>query len=326
MIETFGQDRHGADIHRIRLTGHGLNASILSYGAILQDLRFVDDGQSLVLGHDTAAEYLVDRNFLGAIVGRVANRIADGAVSINDTGYQLDQNEPGGHHLHGGADGTSQRNWHVLDHTPTAVTLRDVLPDGHMGYPGTLTVDAQFALLPRQTLGIEITATCDAPSLCNFAHHSYFNLGPRPTLAGHRLVVMADSYLPVDAQGIPTGEVRPVGGSIFDFRQGRVLDTATVYDHNLCLSNERRALRPVAQLFSPDSRTSLSLSTTEPGLQVYSGQHIAPNGPRQYGPGAGLALEPQGWPDAVNNDGFPSTLITPQTPYRQVSRFAFSRG
>lgn len=328
MIELWGQDRAGSEVQRITIERDGLSARVLSYGAILQDLRLAGNHQSLVLGYDDLSSYLEDDNYFGAIVGRVANRIAKGTAVIKGTHYALDQNIEGGHQLHGGRDGTASRTWNVIEHSSTHVTLRDTLPDGHMGYPGNLTVTARYEMLADQLLSLDIEAVSDAPTLCNFAHHSYFNLGGGDTIDGHSLQVFANRYVVVDDEGIPTGEVKDVSKTEFDFRIEKYMNDQSRYDHNLCLSDQRQLLRQVARLCAPDNQIELSISTTEAGLQIYTGHGItgAERGTsgKVSGTLAGVALEPQAWPDAVNQEGFPCTVLLPKQTYRQKSLFQFT--
>jgi aldose 1-epimerase len=328
VIETWGQDHAGSDVHRITLERDGLSATILSYGAILQDIRIVGHNRSLVLGYQELSSYLGDDNYFGAIVGRVANRIANGTAVINGSRYVLDRNTEVGHQLHGGRDGTFRRTWDVVEHSSTHVTLQDTLPDGHMGYPGNLTVTARYEILPDQVFSLEIEAVSDAPTLCNFAHHSYFNLGNSATIDGHQLQAFANRYVAVDGEGVPTGEVTDVSKTDFDFRIRKQLNDKSRYDHNLCLSDQRQLLRQVARLCAPDDKITLSISTTEAGLQVYTGHGISGMGRGTdglvFGSLAGIALEPQAWPDAVNHEGFPCTLLMPEQTYRQRTQFQFT--
>ncbi len=329
MNENWGNDSLGREVKKITIARDGLSASILNYGAILQDLRLFGHNGSLVLGYQDLSSYLADSNYFGAIVGRVANRITDARAMIDGTRFLLDQNVEGGHQLHGGHNGSANRTWNICDFSPTHVTLEDTLPDGHMGYPGNLSVIARYEILPDQQLSVEIKATSDAPTLCNFAHHSYFNLGSADTIEGHKFQAYANRYVVVDGAGIPTGEVKDVAQTDFDFRIEKILTEHSCYDHNLCLSDHRQLLRQVARLSAPDNKVELSISTTEPGLQVYTGQGIngtglGPNG-QVFQPLAGIALEPQAWPDAANHKAFPSTLLLPEQGYHQQSVFQFSK-
>lgn len=327
-MEVVGHDLNGAPVHRILLRREGMSAAILSYGAILQDLRIAGHERSLVLGYSDLEPYLTDQNYFGATVGRVANRIRDGLVMVDGVRHQLDRNLPDGHHLHGGSEGTARRSWRVVEHSQTHVVLEDILPDKHMGYPGNLTVQVHFSLLEEQTLSIEISAQSDALTLCNFAHHSYFNLGHAQTITGHILEVDADKYLVVSERGIPTGEMRSVTDSAFDFRNGRQLKEGERYDHNMCLAGQRRALQKVGRLRCPKGKTHLEIATTEAGLQIYTGHGIATAqdymDQAPHGPFSGIALEPQGWPDAPNHRNFPSVILSVGETYHQRSTFQFS--
>jgi aldose 1-epimerase len=326
-MEVVGQDLNGAPVHRIALRRGGTSAKILSYGAVLQDFRIAGGQHSLVLGYPELAPYFTDENYFGATVGRVVNRIRDGLAVVDGVRYQLDQNLPEGHHLHGGSEGTARRCWRVVEHSQTNVILEVVLPDGHMGYPGTLVVQVCFSLLAENTLSIEITADSTATTLCNFAHHSYFNLGHERTITGHLLEVSADRYLVIDGNGVPTGEVRNVTDTEFDFRDGRRLIEGERYDHNLCLAQNPRALQKVARLSCPDGRTHMEIATTEVGLQTYTGHGIKTGqvgaDQKGHGPFSGIALEPQGWVDAPNQPDFPSVILPIGQKYHQKTIFQF---
>lgn len=329
MPQSFGQTQNGATVQRHVIAAEGLSASLISYGARLQDLRLKGCDFPLVLGYSGLAAYLDDQNYFGAIVGRTANRTHLGRALIDGKPVQLDVNEPP-NHLHGGGNGSAFRVWDLVDHGPTHVTFRDVLPDDHMGYPGALRVDVTYRICAATTLEIEITATCDAATLCNFAPHSYFNLSDQATIDGHRLAVHASDFTPTDAFGIPTGKVARVAATAQDFREARALETADRLDVNYCLSPQKRKAELVAELVSPDGKISMQVETTEPGLQVYTGDGI--NGGavvglsgKPYAARAGIALETQVWPDAINHNDFPSAVLRPGETYRHISRFRFVR-
>lgn len=294
----------------------------------MQDLRLAGHAGPLVLGYPELTPYLENTDYFGATVGRYANRIREGAAVIDGRRYLLDRNTPQGHHLHGGAAGTAAKNWRVSETSATHVSFKTLLAEGHMGFPGALEVQVTYRLLPAQTMEVEITAQTDAPTLCSFAHHSYFNLGNTPTIEGHRLRIEADAYLPVDTDTLPTGEVADVAGTALDFRAGAHLGENDRFDHNLCLAPARRGLTRVAQL--EGAAVTLTLATTEPGLQVYTADGIAAGGAvgldgAAYGPRAGIALEPQLWPNAPNHPQFPSAMLRPGETYRQVSRYRYSK-
>lgn len=327
MTTVFGRLPGGEPVEAVEITAHGLRARFLTWGATLQDLRLEGVPHGLVLGFPDLGSYLAYPDlYFGAMVGRFANRIGDGRATLGGTHVQLDRNFLGRHLLHGGREGTSRRNWRIAARSDAAVTFADTLPDGHMGFPGCLTVRTTFEIRPGPALSIEVLAETDAETLFSFAHHAYFNLGGGPTIAGHSLRIAADHYLPVSDELIPTGEVAAVTGTPFDFRDPVTLDAgrlAVGYDHNFCLSEERGPVRPVADLVAPDGRVTMTIRTTEPGLQVYDGAAIAA-GP--FGAHAGLALEPQVWPDAPNHRHFPSALLRPGETYRQHTVLAFTAG
>lgn len=317
----------GTDIYHLPLRCDGLAADILSFGAVVQDLRLDGVAGSLVLGYPDPADYLRNPNYFGATVGRYANRICQGRAVIHGTPVHLDQNTEQGHLLHGGHQGTSHLNWQVVaqsqSQSQASATLAITLPDGHMGFPGELRARVTYRILPAQQLEIEITATTDRPTLCSFAHHGYFNFGPHGSIADHRLTVQADHYLPTDQSGIPLGHRAAVDGSLFDLRAPRVLDDV-VLDHTYCLPQPDPGVKPVARLAG--NGLVMELSTDAPGLQVYTGDGIAPlHDPPEVGPRAGIALEPQIWPDAPNHKGFPNPVLLPTQTYRQRTRLRFKR-
>lgn len=323
------QHGDGTSIRQVRLRRDGLSVCLLSLGAILQDLRVEPHAHSMVLGYCDVTQYRTNPYYFGATVGRFANRLHHGRAADFGVAFQADINTPFGHHLHGGHDGTSLRNWRVSEISEHHVDFTTTLPDGHMGFPGALKVTTQYRLLQGRVLQIQITAQTDAPTLCSFAHHSYFNLTGQPDISGHSLCVDADQYLPVDKSGIPSGAIADVFATDFDFRSARAVSPAQPVDHNLCLSPQRRPLQKVARLSVPRQNISMDIATTEAGLQVYTGHGIAAGGAtgtngEAYLPCAGIALEPQLWPDAPNHAGFPSALLSPGETYQQVSQFRFN--
>lgn len=331
-MTVFGTLPGGAPVTRHQIAGHGLRLSTISWGASVQDLRLDGVAHPLVLGFPTLAPYLTaEGRYFGAIVGRVANRIAGGTARLGGRDLSLDRNEAGRTTLHGGAGGTGQRNWRLVEASTDRITYADTLPDGHMGFPGTLQVQVSYQLRPGPALEILIEAQSDQPTLCNFAQHSYFNLDGRDSIADHRLTSAATHYLPVDADLIPLGAPAPVAGTALDFRQpqplGQRLDGPLI-DHNLCLHPQRlTAPQPAATLEAGGLR--MTIATTEPGLQVYAGDHLRPAstgiGGRPYGRHAGIALEPQCWPDAPHHADYPSVLLDPGQIYQQSTILGFSR-
>ncbi|MDS9466724.1 aldose epimerase family protein [Paracoccus sp. MBLB3053] len=330
MRENFGTLPDGQLVERLTISGHGLMASVITLGASLQDLRLAGIGHPLVLGYPTLSPYLSEGRFFGAIVGRCANRISSGVAEIEGRTYVLDRNERDRTTLHGGADGTGRRNWKVVEQGTDFVILADELPDGHMGFPGRLEVRVIYRILPELSLQITIEAKSDATTLCNFAQHSYFNLDGQKDLSDHILCVPANTYLPVDGDLIPLGSPAPVEGSHLDFREPVRLGNrlgGELVDHNLCVSLARTDTpKPVATLTAGE--LSMRILSTEPGLQVYTADHLQPGsqgiGGFPYGKHAGVALESQVWPDAIHHPDYPSAILPAGQSYRQITILSFA--
>jgi aldose 1-epimerase len=336
-ISNFG-DIDGVPVQEIRLrTESGAEASILSFGATLRDLLVPLAGGSrrrVILGYETLEGYRSGASYLGATVGRVANRIAGGKISIGGKAYQLSLNENGRTHLHGGSRGFSQRPWEVADHGADHVTLRRVSPDGEEGYPGQVEVFCRYRLLAPATLRMEFTATADASTLVNIVNHAYFTMAEDRTVWDHRMRIAADFYTPVDEAMIPTGEIRAVADTPFDFRRLRPIGTTGGtapfdYDVNFVLrapASDADALT-AARVISPGHDLQLDVVTGEPGIQFYSGSGIragsAGVGGQRHFPNAGFCLEAQRFPDAVHHRHFPSTLLRAGEIYRQVTEYRF---
>lgn len=322
--QTFGRTPDGDTVETVALYNGGAYARVMSWGASLQDFRIEGVRHALVLGAPNFAPYLTDMRYFGAIVGPVANRIAQGRAPLNGRELELERNENGQTTLHGGEEGCGLRNWRILSHGEAFCTLGITIPDGTGGLPGPISLSARYQLEDDGALLLEITGQTEQLSFCNPAHHSYWNLDGSPDLSHHRLTVRADRYLPVDAQLIPTGAIGDVTNTRFDFRRERhaLMGAPEVLDHNFCLSSGPGDLRPVCWLETDD--LLLEVSTTEPGLQIYDGSGLdtAPgHHPDGYGARAGLAIEPQHWPDAPNHPEFPSILLRKGETYRQRSRF-----
>ena len=317
-------------IQSITLKNALLKVSILTLGASIQSVYLKGYEHSLVLGSPKLADYLQGAKYFGAVVGRVANRTNKGHAVIGGKTYQLPPTLPEAHHLHGGPDGTASKNWSIIEQSDDMVHLQTKLNDGEMGYPGNMIVNVFYRLIDS-ALEMEITATTDQLTICNFAGHSYINLDGKGSILDHQLIIQADHYLPVDAGLIPTGEVTPTVGSAFDFLQLRTIgrEDYPELDTNFCLSLANyRPLQTVAILKAPITGLTLNYQTTEPGLQVYDGRHIQLDAESNINDGpltayAGLALEAQHWPDAINQSHFPPILLAPEDTYRQVTRYAF---
>lgn len=331
-VSQFGQLADGTPVERVAIARGELSAAIMTIGAAITDLRV--GGRNVVLGFDDLASYLAHSPYFGVIAGRHANRIAGGRFRLDGEEVQLDRNERGRNHLHGGANGFSRRLWALRETGPAHVVMALVSEDGEAGYPGRVEATARYEL-PKagDRLRIVLEVVTDRPTLVNLATHSYFNLDGSDDIGGHLLRIEADAYLPVDDEAIPTGEVRPVAGTPFDFRRLRRIDAEGVcvsYDHNFCLSTVPMGEpRPVARVVGQGSGLVMDVLTTEPGLQVYDGGKLAVPCPgldgRRYGPRAGLCLEPQRWPDSPNHRHFAGAVLRPGELYRQVTEYRFSQ-
>lgn len=326
----FGTLPDGAPVRCFTIAQGNISAEILTYGAIIRDLKV--GGRSVVLGFEDLADYLAHSPYFGAIAGRHANRIARGCFDIDGARFQLELNENGRHHLHGGSSGFGRRNWSIADRGPAHVELALVSPDGEGGYPGRVEARCRYEVGAGGVFRISLSAETDRPTLANLAAHSYFNLDGTPNILGHRLEIAADGYLPVDEEAIPTGEIRPVAGTPFDFRVMRVIGAdgpATNHDHNFCLAGAPVAEpRRIARLEGALSGLAMEIATTEPGLQFYDGYKLDVPVPgldgRSYGARAGLCLEPQRWPDSPNHAGFAGAVLRPGEHYRQITEYRFS--
>lgn len=315
----------GRRVDRLTLTGGGLTAQVLTLGATVQDLRMDGVDHPLVLGCPDPADYGGDGLYMGAIVGRFANRIGGARFTLDGREYRTDPNFRGRHTLHGGSRGTNSHIWTVEEAREDGATLSLVLPDDDMGFPGTLSIRAGIALREGGLI-FDLTAEADAPTPCNLAHHGYFNLDGGGDVRAHRLRIAADRYLPVDDDLIPLPGIAPVQGTRFDFRQARQIAPGE-FDHNFCLSDGPAAPRVVADLIG-QSGIRMQLETDQPGLQVYDGLHfngLAGLDGRCYDHFAGVALETQGWPDAPNRPDFPDAILRPGQVYRHHSAYRFSR-
>ncbi len=318
-----------APIPRITLSNGSLSATILARGAILQDLRLAGVPHALTVGSPDGAAYGDPLRYFGAVVGPVANRIAQGTARIGDRVCRFDRNDHGTHTLHGGATGTHAQTWDIDLVRPDQVCLTLALPDGTGGFPGNRTLAATYALIGPDTLELTLTAGTDADSWLNLAPHALWNLDGSPDLTGHSLQVAADHYLPTDARAMVTGDIAPVAGTPFDFRSPRAIgpDTLPRLDHNFCLCAARRLPVHVLTLTGASGR-AMEVATSETGVQVYDAAGFDGGGARDHagrpiGAFCGLAIEPQGWPDAPNRPDFPSVRVAAGTAVRQITRWRF---
>ena len=324
-IRHFGTTATGQKVEAITLRAGELTARILTYGATLQDLRLAGTPWPLVLGCDSLAGYEGRLHWCGAVVGPVANRLSGARATIAGRLWQAEPND-GPNLLHSGPAGVSNRVWQIAEASAEAVTLRLALAPGDCALPGNRVLHATYRLAAPATLEITLSAQSDAETLMNLASHPYWNLDGTATAAGHHLSVAAGRYLPTDAQNLPLAPC-PVAGTGYDLREPRPLADLVPLDHNFCLDGA--GLRPVAQLEGGRGVT-LALETDAPGLQVYDGRALA-SAPslglmgQPYGAHAGVALEPQCWPDAPHHADFPTITLASGAQWRQRSRVHLSR-
>ncbi|WP_367323448.1 aldose epimerase family protein [Streptomyces sp. HUAS ZL42] len=321
MSEHFGTLSDGTAVHRWILERAGVRVRVLSYGGIVQSVE-VPDRQghtaNVVLGFADLDGYLDHPEpFLGALIGRYANRIGGARFPLDEDTYALEPNN-GPNSLHGGGRGFDKRVWDVapVEH---GLRLSRVSPHGEEGFPGRLEVSATYTLDASGALRIAYEAVTDAPTVVNLTNHSYWNLGGSGNAGGHELRLAASRYTPVDADLIPTGELAEVAESRFDFRTARKVGPG--YDHNFVLDKGvTEAPVEIAELYDPASGRVMSVATTEPGIQLYTADHLSD----PFSPGDGIALETQHFPDSPNRPEFPSTELRPGGVYRSETVYGFS--
>ena len=317
------------DLYTLR-NASGTVVTITNYGGIVTSFLAKDKKDSvasIVVGFDSIGPYLQSPPYFGSIIGRYGNRIGAGKFSIGDKNYTLATNN-GANHLHGGVVGFDKVIWTaapVVDSIPS-LTLSYLSKDGEEGYPGNLQVTVTYSLTDDNGLRIQYEATTDQPTPVNLTNHSYFNLtgDTKETIFNHQLQLNADAYTPVDTGLIPTGEIRQVAGSPFDFRSpmaigSRIDSVEGGYDHNYVLNNADGTLKKVAHLSEPVSGQFLEVWTTEPGIQFYSGNFLDGKFINHTGTPVqlhtALCLETQHFPDSPNKKEFPSTILEPGKKY-----------
>jgi len=353
-VEPFGATPDGTAVERWTLSNGDTTMRVLTFGGVIQTLEVPDaegEVENVVLGFADLEGYVSeDDPYFGSLIGRYGNRIAEGRFTLDGATYQLPLND-GPNTLHGGTVGFSERVWtatDVSDDDVAALQLRLVSEDGDQGFPGTLTTTVTYRLDAGSRLTVHYQATTDAPTVVNLTQHTYWNLAGEGSgdVYDHELQLNAGGFTPVDETLIPTGEVAPVEDTPFDFRQPtpigariRVADQQLLYgqgyDHNWALDREddgaregsdsEDALEEAAVLHDPDSGRTLTISTTEPGIQFYSGNFLdgtlVGTGGGVYRQGDGLALETQHFPDSPNQPEFPSTVLRPGEVYDSTTVF-----
>lgn len=314
-MSSFGISPDGRAIDLMTLVSDQLEVRIATWGARILSVK--RHGKELVYGPKTPEELMADTCYCGAVCGRVANRIARGLFSLDGVQRRLAVNN-GPNHLHGGIKGFSHKVWAVQEAEPDHLVLTCQSPDGEEGYPGTLETVATYRL-DGATLTLTLEANADAPTIVNLTNHVYWNLAGSGTVDNHKLEVRATAYTPVDSTNIPLGSVLPVRGTDFDLRSAAMLGernspahsaVAGGFDHNFALPTENTT-QVAAVLACPAAGRKLVVATDAPGLQVYTGEYLPE-------PRGGIALEAQGFPDAVNVPHFPSVVLRPGQVFRRT--------
>jgi aldose 1-epimerase len=333
------------ELYTLRNT-KGIEARISNYGGIVVSLKVPDRAgkiDDVVLGYDTVDGYLEKTPYFGALIGRYGNRIAKGKFTLNGRQYTLATNN-GPNALHGGIKGFDKVVWQVESYSDNqssmaALKLSYVSKDGEEGYPGTLNVTAAYTLTDDNALRLEYTATTDKDTVLNLTQHSYFNLAGTGDVLAHEVMIPADRFTPVDETLIPTGELRPVKGTPFDFntptaigarinQEDEQLKFGNGYDHNWVFDKRIGDLTLLAEVTEPTTGRVLEVLSTEPGLQFYSGNlldgTIKGKGGRVYNFRNGFCMEPQHYPDSPNHPSFPSVVLKPGQVYKNTIVYRFS--
>jgi aldose 1-epimerase len=340
----FGQTPSGEAVDLYTLTnGMGMEVTISTYGGVVVSLKTPDRTGTLgdvVLGFDNFEGYLKPPPYFGAIVGRYGNRIAHGKFTLDGLEYTLAKNN-GENSLHGGNRGFDKRLWKATHSNGHGLELTYLSKDGEEGYPGNLSTTVTYSLTDSNELRIDYSATTDRDTVLNLTNHSYFNLAGQGEgdVLGHQVMILADRFTPVDKTMIPTGELRSVEGTPFDFRQphaiGERIDSADEqlvlgrgYDHNFVLNRAGSALELVARVTEPKTGRVLEVLTTEPGVQFYTANYLdgtlTGKGGRVYGPRSAFCLETQHFPDSPNQLEFPSVVLKPGGRYVTTTVYRFS--
>ncbi len=340
--QPFGQTPDGTAVDLYTITNpDGASVSISTYGGTVTTLKVTDRAGNfgdVVLGFDTLAGYLAEHPYFGALIGRYGNRIAKGKFSLNGKDYKLAINN-GPNALHGGLKGFSRQVWKAKEVGDNGLELTYVSKDGEEGYPGTLTASVLYTLTPANELRIDYTATTDADTVANLTNHSYFNLAGSPDNLTHQIEIYADRFTPVDAGLIPTGELRPVKGTPFDFTAphaiGERIDANDEqikrgggYDHNFVFTKHDGQLNLVAKVTEATTGRVMEVLTTEPAVQFYTSNFLdgtlKGKGGRVYGRRAAFCLETQHYPDSPNQPKFPTTVLKAGETRKSTTVYRFS--
>lgn len=339
---SYGKLPEGAAVELYTLKSPSVEVGLITYGARIVSIRTADKTgkfADIALGYSSLEGYVADnKTYVGAIVGRYGNRIAHGKFSLDGHEYSIPLNN-GPNTLHGGPEGFDTKVWKAAE-VPGGVEFTLVSPDGDMGYPGTLTVHVKYTL-KGDALHIDYSATTTKDTVVNLTNHAYFNLGGESSglILGQEVTLYADRYTPVDSGLIPTGELAPVAGTPFDLRKSTPIGKHIAaddpqlrlgggYDHNWVLNGKLGDMHPAARVFDPTTGRVLTVDTTEPGVQFYTGNSIpglfTGKGGVVYLKNAGFCLETQHFPDSPNEKSFPSTELKPGQTLHSSTVFTFT--
>jgi aldose 1-epimerase len=341
----FGQTKDGTPVEIFTLrNAKGMEARISNYGGLIVSLKVPDrNGQigDVVLGYDNLDGYLKETPYFGAMIGRYGNRIAKGKFTLDGVEYTLAINN-GPNALHGGKIGFDKVVWKpeiIIGPEGASLQLQYVSKDGEEGYPGNLSVTAVYSLTDDNMLKLEYTATTDKDTVVNLTQHSYFNLSGKGDILKHEVTIPADRFTPVDSTLIPTGELKPVEGTPFDFRHSTAIGArigqddeqlkfGNGYDHNWVLNKPMGQFGLAGRAYDPDSGRVLEVLSTEPGLQFYTGNFldgkITGKGGCVYQFRNAFCMEPQHFPDSPNHPDFPTTVLKPGQVYKHTLAYRFS--
>lgn len=343
-IQFFGKTIEDKEIFVFKLkNNNGIEVNIINYGATIISIKTPDKDNvfsDIVLGYDSLEYYLKDTYYMGSTVGRYANRIADGKFCINDNKYNLDINN-GLNHLHGGNKGFDKVVWDYKDKSTLdneILELTYLSKDNEEGYPGNLEVKSIFTLNNQNELIINYIAISDKDTIINLTNHSYFNLNNDNSILNHQLIINSGYFTPINKNMIPTGEIKSVKATPFDFNNTKNIGNnindkndqlliANGYDHNFVINeNDKNNLKFAARLSDNITKRYIDVYTTKPGLQLYSGNflnNVKGKNNKIYNKNSGVCLETQYYPDSPNQDNFPSPIIKAFTEYNHTSIFKF---
>jgi len=347
MIEqrAFGRTHDGRDVTCFTLSAENRIAlEVLDYGAIVRCLyvpRRDGEWSDVVLGYDDISSYEIDVSYMGAVIGRYANRIRNSSFELDGVAYHVAANE-GKHQLHGGRRGFDKAVWHAVSfESPDTVglVLEHVSPDGDEGYPGALDVRVTYTIGVSGVFSVDYHATASRATPLNMTQHSYFNLSGEGDVLDHELMIDASHFLEIDSDILPTGNMRPVDDTPLDFRRSRLIGSgidakhdqvllARGYDHTFVFGAKNDSINRAARVVDPSSGIAMEVFTTEPGMQFYSGNFLAPQHGgkrgRRYQPRSGFCLETQHFPDSPNHPEFPSTILRPGEEFASRTEYRFS--